>query len=128
MQYTPENITSLKENEIFVFGSNLKGQHGGGAAKLARNWGAKWGKGIGRAGQTYAIPTKSDFVKTMPLEDIRPFVDQFIIYAKDMPELTFIVTKIGCGLAGYSVGDIAPLFINAIGIKNIILPIEFSTQ
>lgn len=128
MKYTPENITDLKANEVFVFGSNLKGQHGGGAAKLARKWGAKWGKGIGMAGQTYAIPTKKDFVKTMPIDEIELFVSQFIFYAKDHAELMFLVTKIGCGLAGYEVEDIAPLFKKAIGISNIILPIEFTNQ
>lgn len=127
MQYTPENIISLKENEVFVFGSNLKGQHGGGAAKLAyKKWGAKWGIGIGHKGQTYAIPTKRDFAHAMPLDEIRPFVDQFIHYAKANPDQIFLVTKIGCGLAGYDIVDIAPLFDQAYGINNILLPIEFA--
>lgn len=125
MTYTPENIKSLQLNEVFVFGSNLKGQHGGGAAKLAMKWGAKWGKGIGHAGRTYAIPTKYDFKKTLPIDEIKPFITQFILYAKDNPDLNFLVTKIGCGLAGYEISNIAPLFWSAHDIHNIFLPKEF---
>lgn len=129
MRHTPEFIVSLKENEVFVFGSNLKGQHGGGAAAVARKkWGAVWGVGIGHKGQTYAIPTKYDFKRTLMIDEIRPFVNKFILYAQDNPDTIFLVTKIGCGLAGHTTEDIAPLFEKAIGINNIILPIEFTNN
>lgn len=126
MRYTPEIINELQDNEIFVFGSNLSGIHGGGAARQAMQWGAIYGQGILRQGRTYAIPTKSEGIKrSLTIEEIKPYVDGFIFYAKAKRELTFLVTKIGCGLAGYTVEDIAPLFKEAIGIPNIILPKEF---
>jgi hypothetical protein len=107
---TPDKITVLKPNEVFVFGSNLSGIHGLGAAKTALKWGAKYGQGVGLQGQTYAIPTKDEHIKTLPLIAIQMYVDQFKVFAKEHPELTFLVTKIGCGLAGYSEKDIAPMF------------------
>ena len=117
-RFTPDRITSLGENEIFVFGSNLAGAHGGGAALLAyRKFGAIWGQGVGLQGQSYGIPTMQGGVET-----IAPYVDEFIAFAKDHPELTFFVTKIGCGIAGFSAAQISPLFKNAHGIANIILP------
>jgi hypothetical protein len=127
MRYTPENIMSLNENEIFVFGSNLSGSHGGGAARTAhKHFGAKWGKGIGASGRCYAIPTKATHAsRTLSLSEIKSFIDQFILHAIDNPDQVFLVTKIGCGLAGYSEKDIAPLFTAARTIPNIILPIEF---
>ena len=95
---TPEYITQLAENEIFVFGSNLEGSHGGGAALLAwRKFGAIWGQGVGLQGQSYGIPTMQGGVET-----IRPYVDEFIAFAKQHPELTFLVTRIGCGIAGFT--------------------------
>ncbi|MBO4612787.1 MAG: hypothetical protein J5671_06415 [Bacteroidaceae bacterium] len=119
--YTPERISELGENEIFVFGSNLSGSHGGGAAWLAyKRFGAIWGQGVGLQGQSYGIPTMHGGVDV-----IRPYVDEFIAFAKQHPELTFLVTKIGCGIAGFSVNEIAPLFGEAIDVENIILPQEF---
>jgi len=119
--YTPERITELRENEIFVFGSNLAGAHGGGAALLAyRKFGAVWGQGVGLQGQSYGIPTMHGGVET-----IRPYVDEFIAFAKQHPELTFLVTKIGCGIAGFSVAEIAPLFAPALDVENVLLPQEF---
>lgn len=119
--FTPERITELAENEIFVFGSNLAGAHGGGAALLAyRQFGAVWGKGVGLHGRTYAIPTMQGGVKT-----IKPYVDEFIRFAKEHPWLTFLVTRIGCGIAGFQDRDIAPLFKAAINVENIILPKGF---
>ena len=116
-RFTPDRITSLGENEIFVFGSNLAGAHGGGAALLAyRKFGAIWGQGVGLQGQSYGIPTMQGGVET-----IAPYVDEFIAFAKAHPELTFFVTKIGCGIAGFSEAEISPLFKNAHGITNIIL-------
>lgn len=117
----PNHITELKPNEIFVFGSNLQGYHGGGAARLAMNqWGAVWGQGTGLQGQTYAIPTMQGGIGT-----IRPYIDQFIKFAQNDPERTFLVTEIGCGIAGFRPADIAPLFKNAINIPNIWLPQRF---
>ena len=118
---TPNHITELKPNEIFVFGSNLQGYHGGGAARLAMNqWGAVWGQGTGLQGQTYAIPTMQGGIGT-----IRPYIDQFIKFAQNDPERTFLVTEIGCGIAGFRPADIAPLFKNAINIPNIWMPQRF---
>ena len=115
---TPEFITSLEPNEIFVFGSNLKGMHGGGAAYIAyRKFGAIMGQGVGLQGQSYAIPTMQGGVET-----IRPYVDEFIEFAKQHPELTFLVTRIGCGIAGFTDDEIAPLFEAAHGVENIVLP------
>lgn len=123
---TPELITELNQNSIFVFGSNLAGIHGAGAALIARNqFGAILGVGFGPQGHSYAIPTKDRNLKSLPLDEIEPYVNIFIEYAKMLPHLTFKVTKIGCGLAGYSVTDIAPLFRAAIQVKNIHLPVEF---
>jgi len=99
---------------IFVFGSNLAGRHGKGAALTARKqYGAEYGVGFGRTGNAYAIPTKSYKLQTLPLAHIRDYVIDFIQYTHDHPELTFYVTRIGCGLAGYSDEDIAPFFNNA---------------
>lgn len=101
---------------IFVFGSNLAGIHGAGSALHAKlNYGAIQGEGEGRTGNAYAIPTKDAYIKTMPLFHIEPYVKRFIDYAWSMkgrsgPELQFLVTQIGCGLAGYKPADIAPMF------------------
>lgn len=123
---TPELITELNQNSIFVFGSNLAGRHGAGAALIAKNqFGAIYGVGFGPQGQCYAIPTKDRNLKVLPLDEIEPYVKVFIEYAKLFPKLTFKVTKIGCGLSGYSVSDIAPMFRDAIKLNNIHLPIEF---
>ena len=120
-RFTPDFITELKENEIFVFGSNLQGMHGGGAARLAYNkFGAIWGQGVGLQGQSYGIPTMHGGV-----EDIKPYVDEFIEFARSHPELTFLVTRIGCGIAGFRDEEIAPLFKECIEIDNVILPRSF---
>ena len=120
-EYTPERISELKPNEIFVFGSNLAGCHAGGAARLAYNrFGAIWGQGVGLQGQCYAIPTMQGGVDT-----IKPYVDDFIAFACQHPGLKFLVTRIGCGIAGFREDEIAPLFQNAIDRNNIILPWDF---
>jgi hypothetical protein len=93
-------VTSLKENEVFVFGSNESGRHGKGAAKLALLWGAKLGEGNGMYGKTYAIPTKDSKLRTLSISKIKKYVDQFIDFSKTS-DATFLVTEIGCGLAGY---------------------------
>ena len=115
---TPERITELAPNEIFVFGSNLRGMHGGGAAWVAyKKFGAIMGQGVGLQGQSYGIPTMQGGVET-----IRPYVDEFIDFAKSRPDLTFLVTRIGCGIAGFHDSVIAPLFKQARNVENIILP------
>lgn len=96
---------------IFVFGSNLAGRHGRGAAAYAReHYGARYGVGFGRTGNAYAIPTKDERLRVLSLDEIRLFVDGFIHYASSHQELLFEVTRIGCGLAGYTDAQIAPLF------------------
>ena len=115
-------ITELKENEIFVFGSNLEGMHGGGAARAAYNkFGAIWGQGVGLQGQSYGIPT----MQHGGVKEIKPYVDEFINFAKSHPQLKFLVTRIGCGIAGFTNEEIAPLFKDAIEIENIYLPKSF---
>ena len=118
---TPEHITSLKSNEIFVFGSNLAGAHAGGAAYLAyQRFGAVMGQGVGLQGQSYAIPTMQGGPDT-----ILPYVEEFIRFADMHPEMTFLVTRIGCGIAGFTPAEIAPLFAGAIEVENIHLPMDF---
>lgn len=120
-RYTPRIISKLDENEIFVFGSNLAGSHGGGAARIAfEEFGAIWGQGVGMQGKCYAIPTMQGGVET-----IRPYVDEFISFARTHPEYTFLVTRIACGIAGFHPHEIAPLFADAVEIENVILPEDF---
>ena len=119
--YTPERISELRPDEVFVFGSNLAGMHGGGAAWVARKkFGAIMGQGVGLQGQSYAIPTMQGGVET-----IAPYVDEFIAFAKEHPELFFYVTRIGCGIAGFRDSQIAPLFAGAVDVPNICLPFTF---
>jgi hypothetical protein len=122
---TPNIIKELKENEIFVFGSNLSGIHGKGAAKFALKFGAEYGNPVGPQGQTYAIPTKNERIKTLPLLKIEKYVKDFIEFAISNEDKIFLVTEIGCGLAGYNPSDIAPLFSMAVYVNNIHLPKSF---
>lgn len=118
---SPSRIVSLEENEIFVFGSNLAGMHGGGAARVAADlFGAVWGQGVGLQGQSYAIPTMQGGVET-----IKPYVDDFIAFAKEHQELKFLVTRIGCGIAGFKDEEIVPLFDEAKNLSNVWLPKSF---
>ncbi len=120
-KYTPEMIRELADNEVFVFGSNLGGLHGGGAARAAmQRFGAVWGQGVGLQGQSYAIPTMQGGVET-----IKPYVDEFIEFARTKPELFFYVTRIGCGIAGFRDLEIAPLFAGALALENVALPKSF---
>ena len=120
-EFTPAWINGLKENEVFVFGSNLGGFHAGGAARVAmERFGAVWGQGVGLQGQSYAIPTMHGGVDV-----IKPYVDEFIAFARAHRELKFLVTPIGCGIAGFAVDEIAPLFADAIDDENILLPESF---
>ena len=125
-QYTPEDISEVLENEIFVFGSNLSGVHGAGAAKMAvDNFGAIYGEGIGLFGNSYAIPTKDENIRTLPKFRVKGYVYDFILFAQKNPKYNFLVTKVGCGLAGFRVEDIAPMFKDALTMKNVMLPKEF---
>lgn len=111
---------------IFVFGSNLAGRHGRGAALYAKkHYGAVYGVGVGRTGNAYAIPTKDAYLQTIPLPRIKDHVNDFIAYARQHRELTFNVTRVGCGLAGYRDDNIAPMFVNA--PPNCILPVEWKS-
>lgn len=118
---TPKFVTELKDGEVFVFGSNLAGYHGGGAARIAADkFGAIFGQGIGMQGQSYAIPTMQGGVETIKL-----YVDDFINYAKEHTENQFLVTEIACGIAGFTPEEIAPLFKDAVEVNNISLPERF---
>ena len=118
MTFTPNFITSLASNEIFVFGSNLYGAHGGGAAHIAHaRFGAVWGVGVGPTGQCYAIPTMQGGVET-----IAPYVNDFVAYAKEHTEQHFLVTRIGCGIAGFTDEQMAPLFKDLLNLPNISMP------
>jgi len=120
----PENISELKDNEIFVFGSNTAGIHGAGAAQKAyKCFGAQVHKGYGLYGRSFAIPTKNQFIQTLSLERIKNYVNGFIHEAEAHPEFKFLVTRIGCGLAGYTDKQIAPLFKNT--PSNVYLPTEW---
>ena len=124
MNISPDNITELKDNEVFVFGSNEAGIHGAGAAKLAREkFGAEGGNGFGLQGKSYAIPTKDYNIITLDLIEIKDYVNSFLLFAKERMDLIFLVTEIGCGLAGYHPRDIALLFKNA--SENVFLPKRF---
>lgn len=121
-QFTPE---MNRNNKVFVFGSNLAGRHGAGAANEAfHHWGAEMGKGSGRQGNSYGIPTKDAHLRTLRLSEIKPFVDEFKAYAQQHPRLLFLVTEVGCGLAGYTPAEMAPLFQGC--PANCVLPESFS--
>jgi hypothetical protein len=124
---TENNITALAPDHVFVFGSNLSGIHGGGAAALAHDkFGAIWGCAEGMQGNCYAIPTKNEGIeRTLTINEIKPYVNEFILWAKARSYKTYLVTEIGCGLAGYQPQDIAPLFKEAMNVQNIHLPEKF---
>ena len=119
--FTPNHIDSLLPDEVFVFGSNLAGAHGAGAARVAVDrFGAVYGQGVGLQGQSYAIPTMQGGIET-----IVPYVDEFIDFAKKHPDKFFLVTRIGCGIAGFTDQKMAPLFKDAIYLENVCLPRSF---
>lgn len=121
---SPNHISELSECEIFVFGSNIDGQHMGGAARYAYdNFGAEWGNGVGPQGQCYAIPTMHG-----PLSEIKPYVDDFIEYARQHPMNRFLLTRIGCGIAGFKDEQMAPLFLEAFKLPNVSFPVEWFIQ
>lgn len=118
---TPDFVQNLGAEEIFVFGSNRAGLHGGGAAAMAHMFfGAIWGQGVGLQGQSYAIPTMEGGV-----DYVGHYVDEFIAFAKEHPEYRFLVTEIGCGIAGFTPQEIAPLFRDAVSLNNVSLPRRF---
>lgn len=121
-----EIIKNLEPNEIFVFGSNESGLHGAGAAKMAyQKFGAEMGKGFGLVGQSYAIPTKDFRIETLPLKKIKMYIDFFLKDVIKNPDKIFLVTEVGCGLAGYDPKHIAPMFKEFLNIENVILPKSF---
>ena len=120
-KYTSDFITELQDNEIFVFGSNLEGRHFGGAAFLAwKKFGAELGNGVGIQGKSYAIPTMFETA-----DEIKPYVDDFIKYAGEHKDKVFLVTKIGMGIAGFAIDEIAPMFKECAEMENVTLPKEF---
>jgi hypothetical protein len=128
MRYTPENIETLGEDEVFVFGSNLAGVHGAGAARLAhKKFGYPMGMGHGPnyPMTCYAIPTKDRNIETLPIEHIRVYVDELRLFTIMRPDRTFLITQLGCGLAGYTPADIAPLFKDYMDRPNVTLPKSF---
>jgi hypothetical protein len=126
MKITPTNIIKLKKSEVFVFGSNELGNHIGGAALTAyQSFGAKPGQRFGLQGQSFAIPTLGEDMQKISLKSIQCYVNNFIEIALSMPKLKFLVTEIGCGIAGFTHDEIAPIFKNALEVKNISLPQTF---
>ena len=117
---TPSVVNQLSQNDIFVFGSNISGNHSAGAARTALRWGAVMGQGVGHHGCTYAIPTMFKSTRA-----IVPYVNDFVDYTRANPHLRFLVTEIGCGIAGFEPKDIAPLFENTIDEDNVLLPERF---
>lgn len=117
---TPDNITDLHANEVFVFGSNIHGLHGGGAARFAyEHFGAEWGVGEGRTGQCYALPTMEG------PDSFRLAVRRFTEWAKQDHEHLYLVTPVGCGIAGYSAAQVAPWFADAATLDNVSIPESF---
>ena len=117
---TPSMINVLEKNEIFVFGSNIQGMHMGGAARVAYSkFGAEWGNGEGLQGQSYGLPTMEG------IENTTTAARHFTACAKEHPELKFFVTPVGCGIAGYTPEDIAPMFREAAKLENVFLPVSF---
>ncbi|HEY9276502.1 MAG TPA: hypothetical protein VIO63_05065 [Candidatus Nanopelagicaceae bacterium] len=126
MKFTPDKITKLKKNQVFVFGSNEAGIHGAGAAKLAEEkFGAIRGMGYGLQGKSFGIPTKDTFIRTLPLDKIEFYIYSFLTEVMEYPDTEFLVTKIGCGLAGYSENEIANLFKGKFIPENVTLPESF---
>lgn len=117
---TPWRITALEEGDVFVFGSNVQGRHMGGAARVAmEKFGAVWGVGEGLQGNSYALPTMEG------LDSMAAAVGRFIAFAREHSDLRFLVTAVGCGIAGYRPEQIAPLFAEAVPLWNVCLPLSF---
>lgn len=130
MEFTPEFISELEPNEVFIFGSNENGNHYGGAARVAFDqFGAKWGTAVGRSGQTYAIPTLDRDMEKVEPEMLEIHLEDLAEYVRENPDLKFYLTKIGCGIAGWSVEEVKKIFWRAFGYsqpKNLLIPKEFT--
>lgn len=124
MKFTPENITTLGPNQVFVYGSNAAGKHGLGAAKQALKFGAQYGK-VGLIGQTYGLNTKDKYLNTLSLEEINMEIKKFLNVARANPDKQFLVTLIGCGLAGLKPEQIMPFWVSQDIPNNVVLPYEF---
>ncbi|WP_288685588.1 hypothetical protein [uncultured Brachyspira sp.] len=126
MRVSAKHIDKLEDNEVFVFGSNTEGMHAGGAARMAMNWGAIYGKAFGLQGKTFAIPTV-DYTRSgkMSIDEIKKYVDEFLDFTIKNKDKKFLVTEIGCGIAGFKVSEIAPLFRKALEYSNVYLPEKF---
>jgi len=127
---TPEDIKEIAKGDLFVFGSNESGIHGAGAAKFALNYcGARPGMGFGLSGRSFAIPTKDWMINVLPLSAVQAYVDRFVAWVETMvpkdSEAKIYVTRIGCGLAGFTPKDIAPMFTGLRNHKNVYLPEDF---
>lgn len=126
MRVSAKHIDKLEDDEVFVFGSNTEGMHAGGAARMAMNWGAVYGKAFGLQGKTFAIPTV-DYTRSgkMSVDEIKKYVDEFLDFTIKNKDKKFLVTEIGCGIAGFKVSEIAPLFRKALEYSNVYLPERF---
>lgn len=126
MRVSAKHIDKLEDDEVFVFGSNTEGMHAGGAARMAMNWGAVYGKAFGLQGKTFAIPTV-DYTRSgkMSIDEIKKYVDEFLDFTIKNKDKKFLVTEIGCGIAGFKVSEIAPLFRKALEYSNVYLPERF---
>lgn len=126
MMFTPDNVSALSENQIFVFPSNTAGIHGAGAALIAKNkFDAKTGIGRGPTGKCYALPTKDNRLRRLSLMEIAANVEEFLVYADANKHMQFLLTRIGCGLVGYEPLQMAHLFCHEGLCSNIVYPIEF---
>lgn len=135
MYHSHQTISALHSDKfIFIFGSNLAGVHGAGAARVAlQNFGAVWGQGFGLHGQSFAIPTKDEEIETLPKIAIDTYVKGMLTEIERNPNKVFVLTEIGCGLAGYTAADIAPLFSSYVDacvfgehVNNLIFPEAFA--
>ena len=126
MRVSEKHIDKLEDDEVFVFGSNTEDMHAGGAARMAMNWGAVYGKAFGLQGKTFAIPTV-DYTRSgkMSIDEIKKYVDEFLDFTIKNKDKKFLVTEIGCGIAGFKVSEIAPLFRKALEYSNVYLPERF---
>lgn len=126
MRVSAKHIDKLEDDEVFVFGSNTEGMHAGGAARMAMNLGAVYGKAFGLQGKTFAIPTV-DYTRSgkMSIDEIKKYVDEFLDFTIKNKDKKFLVTEIGCGIAGFKVSEIAPLFRKALEYSNVYLPERF---
>ncbi|WP_157142797.1 A1S_2505 family phage non-structural protein [Brachyspira pilosicoli] len=126
MRVSAKHIDKLEDDEVFVFGSNTEGMHARGAARMAMNWGAVYGKDFGLQGKTFAIPTV-DYTRSgkMSIDEIKKYVDEFLDFTIKNKDKKFLVTEIGCGIAGFKVSEIAPLFRKALEYSNVYLPERF---